>query len=362
MNTQKLELLVESLCADELVKLQSILEKTISSVISAKDSNHKIIQRERNITSCPKCGSKHTVKNGKRKETTRQKYQCKDCKTNFSDTTNTITFNSKKAYRVWESYISCLLKGMTLSDSAKEVGISTTTSFAWRHKILKTLSKFNKDTKLSGIIESDAIYMSINLKGTKKDNMPRYSKKRTSSAFRGISNHKVCIMTATDDSDNTMFEISGLGPETTKMLTNLKDRFEVGSTLITDSKRNYDKFVTQMKMKHHYIPSGFYKSDSGHTLASLNGLHNELKTWLKKFKGVSTKHLQGYLDYFRYFKNLKYTTEYEDRINKTYCFSIPSYTSIPIVNIYNELMPIDLKKAYVDYKHGIFALAHQSSS
>ena len=77
------------------------------------------------------------MKNGKRKDTNRQKYLCRDCKRSFSDTTNTITFHSKKSYNVWENYISCLLKGMTLADTAKEIGISVTTSFAWRHKILK---------------------------------------------------------------------------------------------------------------------------------------------------------------------------------------------------------------------------------
>jgi hypothetical protein len=53
-----------------------------------------------------------------------------------------------------------------------------------------------------------------------------------------------------------------------------------------------------MGMKHNYVPLGFYKSDLGHILATLNGLHSELKTWLKKLKGVSTKHLQAYLDLF----------------------------------------------------------------
>lgn len=355
MKKQELEQLLKTLCADELVELKSILEKNLNYIVSAKDSNHKIIKRERTVNYCPICGSTHIVKNGVRKETNRQKYMCKDCKKSFSDTTNTITFHSKKSYNTWENYISCLLKGMTLIDIAKEIGISTTTSFTWRHKILKTLSKFNKSTKLSETIELDAIYFSINLKGTKKDKMPRYPKKRTSSAYRGISHHKVCVITATDSQDNMMFEISGLGTETTEMLMKLKDRFKDGSTLVTDSKRSFDKFAIETNMTHNYIPSGFHKSDSGHSLATLNGLHNELKTWLKRYKGVSTKHLQGYLDLFRYLKHLKYKIDYEKRINETYCFSIPSYTTVLIDNIYNETMPINLKDAYAEYKYGIFA-------
>jgi hypothetical protein len=97
---------------------------------------------------------------------------------------------------------------MTLTDTAQEIGVSITTAFAWRHKILKTLLEFNKDYKLSEFIEMNAIYFPINLKGIKRNNMPRYSKKRSCSAFRGISHHKVWVMTATDCFDNMIFKIS----------------------------------------------------------------------------------------------------------------------------------------------------------
>lgn len=354
MMKQELEQLLNALCADELVELKSILEKNLNKIVSAKDSNHKIIKRERKVNCCPICGSCHIVKNGVRKDTNRQKYLCRNCKKCFSDTTNTIAFHSRKSYNTWGNYISCLLKGITLADTAKEIGVSVTTSFAWRHKILKTLSKFNNDAKLSEMIELDSIYFPINLKGIKKDKMPRHSKKRTSSAFRGISHHKVCVTTATDSNDNMLFQIFGLGVETTEMLMKLKDRFKYGSTLITDSKRTFDKFACETNMKHDYIPSKFYKSDSGHTLASLNGLHSELKTWLRKFRGVSTKHLQRYLDLFRYLKHLKYKIEYDKRINEAHCFSIPSYTTVLIDNIYNEPMPINLQDAYKEYNYGIF--------
>lgn len=47
MKKQELEQLLNTLCAVELVELKSILEKNISNIVSAKDSNHKIIKRER---------------------------------------------------------------------------------------------------------------------------------------------------------------------------------------------------------------------------------------------------------------------------------------------------------------------------
>lgn len=61
------------------------------------------------------------------------------------------------------------------------------------HKALYALKNFLNNIKLSGDIQSDEKYFSINLKGTKPKNMPRYSKKRTSatSPYRGISHHKI---------------------------------------------------------------------------------------------------------------------------------------------------------------------------
>ena len=113
MKKQELEQLLNTLCADELVELKLILEKNLNSIVSAKDSNHKIIKRERSSNCCPICGSNHIVKNGIRKETNRQKYMCKACKISFSDTTNTITFHSKKSYNTWKKIICVLMFSCT---------------------------------------------------------------------------------------------------------------------------------------------------------------------------------------------------------------------------------------------------------
>lgn len=354
MSKLDLERLVQSLCADDAIRLQELLKKNANDIITAKDSNHKIIRRERSVMHCPFCHSLHIVKNGTTRSH-RQKYICQDCNKSFSDTTETIVFRSKKTYDTWEKYIDCLLKGMTLTDTAHEVGISVTTAFTWRHKIFKTLSSFNKTVKLGGQIQVDATYLPINLKGTKKNKMPRFSKKRSSSAYRGISHHKICIMTASDDEDNTLFEVTGLGPETTDMLTNLKNRFKEKSMLITDSKAAYIQFANDMKMILKQVPSGFHKTESGESLATINGLHGELKGWLRAFRGVSTRHLQGYLDFFRFLKHLKYRIEYEDRADKAFCTSIPSQIKYSIDNVYLESFPINLKEAYGEYHFGIYA-------
>jgi transposase-like protein len=359
MNSNNLQVFVNDLCADDLTTLLNIINTNGDAILTSNVSNHKIIQREHSkdsMHSCPLCGSISIVKNGHTKAN-RQKYCCKDCKKSFSDTTNTIAYRSRKSYKDWIEVISDTLGCKPLRQTAEVTKISKTTVFAMRHKILETLSSYKKDNtnNLSTTIEADSMYFPINLKGIKTDKMPRMSKKRTSSAKRGISNHKVCVFTAIDDQDHTLIEIAGLGPESIDMLKQFKERFDENSLLITDSKSSYIEFASSRNMELDQVPSGFRISNNGNNINTVNGLQSQLRTFLSPFRGVSIRHLQSYLNLFRYYKDLKYTTGYTNMNNKTYCYAMPHYTQIFINDIYNKQIPIDLYKAYGEYKYGIFA-------
>ena len=124
---------------------------------------------------CNKCGCKFH-KNGKTKNGV-QKYVCSGCKSTISETTNTVIYHSKLSFEVWRNIIDNLLDGFSLRRIAEENNISLLTSFRIRHKVLFALENFINNIILSGEIQSDEKYFTINLKGTKPNNMPRYSKK-----------------------------------------------------------------------------------------------------------------------------------------------------------------------------------------
>lgn len=108
----------------------------------------------------------------------------------------------------WLKFIDYEISGLTLKDEAYFMNTSITTCFYMRHKLYKAASQIIQEQKLSDEIEIDSQYLSINLKGTKLENMPRYSKKRgKQSAYRGISHHKVCVTCAIDSQDNIMMNI-----------------------------------------------------------------------------------------------------------------------------------------------------------
>ena len=171
-----------------------------------------------------------------------QKYICSKCNFTFSETTNTTTYHSKLSFDVWSNVIDNLLNGFSLRRIAEENNVSLPTSFRLRHKVLNALKTFIQSIKLSGNIQSDEKYFSINLKGTKSINMPRFSKKRTStnSQYRGISHRKVCVVSSIDEHDNLLLKIVGLGRCTTDMLNNsLGLILENGKSVCSDNASAY---------------------------------------------------------------------------------------------------------------------------
>ena len=134
----------------------------------------------------------------------KQRYFCNDCHRSFSENTKTLFFCSHFTKDQWLKFIDYEISGY----EAYFMNTSITTCFYMRHKLYKAASQIIQEQKLSDEIEIDSQYLSINLKGTKLENMPRYSKKRgKQSAYRGISHHKVCVTCAIDSQDNIMMNI-----------------------------------------------------------------------------------------------------------------------------------------------------------
>lgn len=348
----RLDELIKDLDPVTIIEFKNYLIENIGEICKTKNSNSKIIFNHRKEDIVCKYCNKKMNKNGKTK-TDVQKYICSSCRYTCSETTDTIVSHSHLSFDVWSNVINNLLDGFSIRRIAEENNISIHTSFRLRHKVLLALKNFVKGIKLKGKAQSDEKYFSINLKGTKTKNMPRYSKRRTSikSPYRGISHHKVCTVSSIDEDDNLVLEIVGLGRCTTTMLENaLSNKVENVNDFNTDSATAYRKFCKKHKIKLNTVPSRKH-SNGNINISKINGIHSQLETWLSKFKGVSIRHLQEYLDWFVFI----YTMKKKFSLNK---IKTESYNTIVLDNNYikaNDItkiqVPIDLNTAYAEYQH-----------
>ena len=228
-----------------------------------------------------------------------------------------------------------------------------------RHKLYHAASEIMSHQKLSDEVEIDTQYKSINLKGTRPQNMPRYSKKRgKQAAYRGISHHKVAIISATDENDHMMMQVSGLGSESFDKYKANEEYFEDVKEFISDSKASIQQFANYLEAVNNKIKTSpiekRYLTDDGKSLGAVNQMMTEVSLMIQTTRGIGTRYIQGYLDFLLLKKQANYKFKKEEMASEilrmiidTEAFSNEMVRTTP--------MPISLKEAYYEYRYGIFA-------
>ena len=348
---------IEGLKPAELELISSYICDLVRKKVTPQTSNHENME----VNCCPECGSLHFVRNGHDPKG-RQKYLCKDCKASFRSVSDTLFYRSRISYNDWTSFIAAELNGLTLEEESVQISRSVTTCFHMRHKLYKAIEEI-MDSKLNGLIELDPTYEPINLKGTKPQDMPRLSKKRgkgnSHKGKQGFNEHHICILGAIDDNDHMMLQIMGLGMESQDKLDNFASFFVKGSTIVSDGKKCILNFTKDHHMNSDVIPviggKKRYKTDKDNSLASVNQLHQEIELLKYKKHGVSTRHLQGYLNWILFKKKIRYHYEARSRKSEAYMKTVFLHKPFDNYDICKLDMPVDLYKAYGQYHYGIFS-------
>lgn len=335
---------------DELREIINELNNKLKLLEGSKKAICDMIFKDKDLLCCPSCHSTNINKNGK--PNGKQNYICKDCGKKFNDLTNTIFHHTHLTYKQIEKAIDCVINIFSIRKMAKIVEISTKTAFTLRHKIMSCLKDIVDSFKLHGEVELDEYYQSINLKGTKKKDMPRISKKRTShgTGTRGISNHKICITSGVDEYDNMFFTVAGTSNVTSQMIKDtVVPRITNTNKVITDCKASYESVAKENNWNLKQIKSGTYTDNENNNLANINSLHQQLTIYLSNFRGVSTKHLQEYLNLFSFLKYLNWTTEYNNQLKEFKNKICIKNTDINYKNVCNNYSIFDFSKIYEDY-------------
>lgn len=274
----------------------------LASLQRPEDSIDAYVEEQRfsNGRQCPMCGSSKVIRNGKRKDGV-QKFCCKDCGKSFVAKTNTVVSGTRKSLETWMKYIECMMNWASVKDAAERCGISESTSFLWRHKILDAMQLLVDDTMLEGIVEADEAYLPISYKGNRKKSkdfdMQRAPRKRGSEIHkRGLSNELVCMPCAIDRNGKAIGKATNLGQCTSDDINGLLGGKVKGqSAFCTDGNSVYRKLSKNEDLNLIQLKGGRAKKGIYH-IQHINSYHSELKRFLvHNFKGVSTKYLNNYI-------------------------------------------------------------------
>jgi len=255
---------------------------------------------------CSHCNNDNIVSNGS--VNGRCRYLCKSCKRSFGDSSYT-SFNGVKKIDKFLLFKNIMFtEGMIpLQTMCKRVGISIQTSFDWRRRLSNSLSnvemKFYEETQL------DDIWVNYSQKGRKG---LKYSKVRGGNKKAGDNNFQVKILTATDKSQ-TVMKVARIGRITKADIErNLGNHFDSKIKIVSDAHPSIIGFAKDNNIRHAYFKSKDHTAKTGENVQFLNGQASRLNTMLNRTcKGVSTKYLQNYVNWFAFMETNK-----EKNVNK----------------------------------------------
>jgi transposase-like protein len=293
-----------SLSKEEKAQFAQMVFKQMSNDLSLDSLNGEVQSTLRK--QCPHCQGGSIFANGKAKGM--QRYGCKDCKKNFSESTGTALASIHKK-DLWISYIINMFEGHSLRKCAELTGISLQTSFDWRHKILSRL-RHEAPEKFSGICELDDISFNFSEKGSR--NLDREPRKRGNSGIKqGGSNDKVAVLLSADRSNKKDFQVIKRGRVRKADLQKaIGARIEKNTVICCDSHRSFTGFAKEndLEIKKIVVRKGQHVVDKVYHVQHVNQMAQALRKWMANFNGVASKYLQNYMNWYLMIEKLKANT------------------------------------------------------
>jgi len=275
-----------------------------------KDKNtfyQKIKEHARN--SCPCCNSEKSIKNGVVRGV--QRHKCKNCGKNYSDSTGQsihwIHFKDK-----WFEYIEMLFNGKYQScrDTASELKVNHKTTFRWRHKVLNGLNiALEEDFK--GIIEMDDLHFSFSEKGRKGLSSPSKRGKEKGKKKPGDGELSVKVMATMDRVHSIKLDVSRIGRLKANDIkrTCMDKNIDLSSNILTSDKHpSIISFAKGIGIKHETFYAKNHCRAKVYHVNTINEKANRINNLINiRLKGVSTKYLQNYMNWFRMLELIKFT-------------------------------------------------------
>ena len=264
------------------------------------------------VEECPYCGSIHFCKNGNRGTT--QRYLCKACLKIFTGSTGTFLHGIKEHKKFAQYFKLMFEQYLPLSVMSEKIGISIQTAFDWRHKILSGLSVTTDE--FNGITEIDDIWFLYSQKGRKG---LKYSRVRGGSRRQGDNKYQVKLLITADREKKKDMSVLKIGRVTKSDIERkIGGKFNDSCTLVSDKHRSISAFAKSEGIRHKNFISSKHTAGNDYHVQTVNNMATRLKTIVNhQFRGVSTKYLQNYSNWFGQKEEIKNQPKGIPNIKKT---------------------------------------------
>lgn len=249
------------------------------------------------VTNCYHCKSQSIIRSGFDRGV--QRFKCKKCYKTFKATVGTPIHGLHKKEKV-NKYLIALKNGKSVRASARYAGISKNTSFAWRHKLLSSLTDTEVLKNHSKVASVKIIKHKYSSKGKKRVPGAAADDVKTIVILQG-GQLQLCKLKPSRQPSQIA----------DKLRQSVQAEFIVASSqrLLTLSVRRVPGKLPVLR-----------KSIKNGMLSKIASNIESLENWMKRFKGVASKYLQQYWNWYSTLFNLKQQAN-KETIFYEYCVS-----------------------------------------
>lgn len=251
---------------------------------------------------CPRCGSVSVVRRGHGRNGA-QRWLCRGCGHGFSAATGSVLGRSKLDAETWSLYVEGTVTGKSLRSLAKSCDVCLKTSWFMRMRVLEVMHSVLQPMRHGEGVsaQADELYLNESLAGNRglaRKPMPREPHVNGHGArARGISSLKVAVVAVVNDLGDCTAVLAGRGrPGADEIRAGLAPAALSGSEVSTDKLGSYVDALREAGVATHNRYSS--KNAGADELGMVNALHERLRGFLWRFRGVATRRLQRYLWWF----------------------------------------------------------------
>lgn len=199
----------------------------------------------------------------------------------------------------WPSFVTCLLEGRSLRDTAARLGVHVSTAFRWRHRFLGGLGA-TSPPRLGGIVEVSEVYLAESRKGQRR--LPRAPRRRAVDRLTLPRSRAVCVLVARDRSARAFLTVAGPGlPDAVTLDLCLAPHLALGSIVCPPRPQSYRQFCRRHRFVDGYVnvKARPLQRKFQHRYTSA-AMARRWLTWMARFYGVATRYLQNYLAWYQF--------------------------------------------------------------
>lgn len=125
---------------------------------------------------------------------------------------------------------------------------------------------------------------------------------------RGISDEQIPVIVGCDRDGNVVLGVTGKGRISMADAEDVLNRYiSPDITLVSDAHRSFKSYAKTYGLNYVgiNISEGRRVIKKKYHIQNVNNFHAHLKQWIQRFNGVSTKHLQNYMNWFALLEETK---------------------------------------------------------